>query len=80
MVTPTAVRVTPDLSLARVYVSIFAGPTPQEVFDEINKHKARIKGDVGRVIKSLHHIPELRFFIDDSLDYAEKIDDLLKNG
>jgi ribosome-binding factor A len=78
MVTATVVRVTPDLSLARVYLSIFAGPPKEEVLLNIQTHKGKIRGDVGRRLKDMRHIPDLDFHIDDSLDYAEKIDELLK--
>lgn len=78
MVTATVVRVSPDLSLARVYLSIFAGPPKEEVLAHIQTNKGKIRGDVGRRLKNMRHIPDLAFHIDDSLDYAEKIDELLK--
>lgn len=78
MVTVTVVRVTPDLSLARCYLSIFAGPPKEEVLENIKENASRIRGDVGRRLKSMKHIPNLSFFIDDSLDYANEIDELLK--
>lgn len=78
MVSVTVVRVTPDLSLAKCYLSIFAGPPKEEVLESINSNVTRIRGDVGKRLKNMRKIPELRFFIDDSLDYANKIDELLK--
>ncbi len=78
MVTPTVVRITPDLSLARVFVSIFAGPPKEEVLQNILVNKSKIRGEVGRRIKNMKMIPNLDFKIDDSLDYAAKIDELLK--
>lgn len=78
MVTPTIVRVTSDLSLARVYISIFAGPPKEEVLANINQNKGKIKKDVGQRLKNMRKIPDIEFKIDDSLDYAEQIDDLLK--
>lgn len=78
MVSATVVRVTPDLSLARCYVSIFAGPPKDEVLDNIKLNASRIRGEVGRRLKNMSRIPELQFYIDDSLDYANEIDDLLK--
>ena len=78
MVTATVVRVTSDLSLARVYLSIFAGPPKEEVLANILANKGKIRGEVGRRLKNMRHIPDLDFLIDDSLDYAEKIDELLK--
>lgn len=78
MVSPTVVRVTPDLSLARCYVSIFAGPPKEEVIQSIESNSSKIRGEVGNRLKNMKHIPNLKFFIDDSLDYASEIDDLLK--
>lgn len=47
MVTPTVVRVSPDLSLARVYLSIFAGPDKQEVLKSINENKSKVRGHLA---------------------------------
>ena len=78
MVTVTVVRVSPDLSSAKCYLSIFAGPPKDEVLEHIKVNASRIRGEVGRRLKNMKHIPSLSFFIDDSLDYAIKIDELLK--
>ena len=78
MVSVTQVRVTSDLSLARCYISVFAGAKPKEVLDNINLHAGRIRGEVGKSLKNMRKIPELAFFIDDSMEYAAKIDELLK--
>lgn len=78
MVTVTIVRVSPDLSSAKCYLSIFAGPPKEEVLKNIQTHSARIRGEVGRRLKNMKHIPTLTFYIDDSIDYASKIDELLK--
>ncbi len=78
MVTPTVVRITPDLSLVRVFVSIFAGPPKEEVIAHITENKSKIRGEIGKSIKNMKKIPNLEFKIDDSLDYAMKIDELLK--
>lgn len=80
MVTVTVVRITPDLSLAKCYLSVFAGPPKEEVLDNIKQNASRIRGEVGRRLKNMKKIPELLFYIDDSLDYANEIDDLLKNS
>lgn len=78
MVSVTTVRVTPDLSLAKVYVSIFAGPPAKEVLESINLNMGKVKSHLGKALKGMRKIPDLMFYIDDSLDYAEKIDELLK--
>lgn len=79
MVTVTIVRATSDFSLARIYLSIFAGPPKEEVFTNIKSLSGKIRKEIGQKLKSMHHIPALEFFIDDSLDYAEEIDRLLKD-
>jgi ribosome-binding factor A len=78
MVSVTTVRVTSDLSLARIFVSIFAGPDKKVVLKNIQDNARRIRGEVGKRLKNMHRIPELAFYIDDSLDYAENINQLLK--
>lgn len=78
MVTVTIVRVTPDLSLARVYMSVFAGPPKDEVLAHIQENASKIRGEVGRRLKNMKKCPGLTFHIDDSLDYAMEIDELLK--
>jgi len=77
MVSVTVVRVTPDLSLARVYLSIFAGPSKEEVLESVNVNSKKIRGEVGKRLKNMRKIPELIFKIDDSLDYAMEIQNLL---
>ena len=79
MVSVTIVRVSADLGVARVYLSIFAGPEKKEVLKSIHENARKIRGEVGKRLKNMHKIPELLFFIDDSLDYAEEIDNLLKD-
>ena len=79
MVSVTIVRVTSDLSLARIYLSVFMGPDKKEVIKNIQENSRKIRGEVGKRLKNMHKIPELLFYIDDSLDYAETIDKLLKD-
>ena len=71
LVSVSAVRVSPDLSIARAYLSIFPSERANEIIESIN-HSAR------SVRYQLRKTPELTFFIDDSLDYIEHIDSLLK--
>ncbi|MEO9534244.1 MAG: 30S ribosome-binding factor RbfA [Crocinitomicaceae bacterium] len=80
MVSVTVVNVAPDMSFAKVYVSIFGGSsTNKEVLENINQHKGEVRYEIGkRLGKSFRIIPNLAFHIDDSLDYAEEIDRLLK--
>jgi ribosome-binding factor A len=79
MISVTAVRVTRDMSLARCYLSIFPSEGSAAVLTEIKLHKSHLRGELGQAVRfQLRHVPELEFFIDDSLDYIEKIDTLLK--
>ena len=79
MVSPTVVRVTSDLSLARVYVSVFAADDPEKVIENIELNKGKIKKEIGKQLRNFRKIPELVFKIDDSLDYASKIDEILNS-
>lgn len=80
MVTVTTVRVTPDLSLAKTYLSIFSPKEDQKtVLKHINDNSGKIRFEVGKELSNLRKIPELSFYIDDSLDYAMEIDRLLKH-
>ena len=72
-------RVSPDLSVCRVYLSVFPSEKAQEIVQNINTNQRQVRYELGtRVGKQLRIIPELKFFIDDSLDYVEHIDELLK--
>lgn len=78
MITVTKVQVTSDLSIARTYLSIFGKPVP-ETLKLVETHTKEIRHQLGlRVKNQLRHIPDLRFYIDDSLDYIENIERLLK--
>lgn len=79
MVTVSEVRVTPDLSIAKTYVSIFPSAKAPEVLDTLEQNKSALRGELGRkVAKQLRIVPEIDFYLDTSLDYAEHIDELLK--
>ncbi len=76
-ITVTVVRVSSDLSSAKIYVSIMANKDVDLVFQSINDQKTHIRKLLGNLIgKQVRVIPELSFFIDDSYDYAEKINKL----
>jgi len=79
MVSVTVVRVSADLGVARVYISVFAGPDKKDVLKSIQENSRKIRGEVGKRLKNMHKIPELSFYIDDSIDYAEEINNLLKH-
>lgn len=79
MVSVTSVRMSPDLALARVRLSIFPSDRAAAVMHLITRHSRSIRGELGkRIAKQMRIVPELVFAVDDSLDYVEKIDELLK--
>ena len=79
LVSVSIVRISPDMSIARVYLSVFPSERSQEIVKNINDNMKSIRYELGtRVRHQLRIIPELKFFVDDSLDYAERIDELLK--
>jgi ribosome-binding factor A len=79
MVSVTKVRVSPDLSICTAYLSVFPSEKGEEILKNINANEKRIRFDLGKKVRNqLRIIPELRFFLDDSLDYLEHIDELLK--
>ena len=79
LVSVTSVSVSPDLSIARVYISVFPSDRSDEIVKNLNGNVRSIRFELGnRLRHQLRIIPELKFFIDDSLDYLERIDELLK--
>lgn len=78
MVTVTKVKVSPDLSLAKVYLSLFATPDKEVLMADIKRHSSEIRGKLGsRIRNQLRVVPNLQFYDDDSLDYIENIENLL---
>jgi len=78
MVTVTKVKVSPDLSLAKVYLSLFATPDKEVLMADIKRHSSEIRGKLGsRIRNQLRVVPDLQFYDDDSLDYIENIENLL---
>lgn len=79
MISVTRCRISPDLSICTAYLSIFPSERGEELLKNIHANEKTIRYELGtRVRNQLRIIPELRFFIDDSLDYIERIDELLK--
>jgi len=79
-VTITMARVSPDLGIAKIYLSIFGAKDPKAVMDQIESHHKEIRKKLGMKIRhQARIIPELKFFLDDSLDYVDKIEKLLKD-
>lgn len=84
MVSISSVKITPDLFEARIYLSFFQVKDNEAALGKIKERSSEIRGDLGkRVRHQLRSIPQLTFYIDDTLDYVFKIEKLLneiKNG
>ena len=79
MVTVSEVRISPDLSVAKVFVSIFPSEKAEKVMGILEENAKAIRGELGRMVaKQFRIVPELIFILDSTLDYAEHIEELLK--
>lgn len=79
-ITVTLVRMSPDLGVARVYLSMMMVEDKQKLIDHIIERKGYIRKLLGaRIGKKVRVIPELMFFLDDSMEYSDNIDRILKN-
>lgn len=79
MVSVTKVKISPDLSICTACLSVFPSEKGEEILQNITANEKTIRYDLGKNVRNqLRIIPELRFFLDDSLDYLERIDELLK--
>lgn len=78
LVSVSAVRVSPDLSVAKAYLSVFPSDKAGEILDNINHNAKTIRYELAQKVRyQLRKTPELAFYLDDSLDYLENIDNLL---
>jgi len=81
LVSVSSVRVSSDLSVAKAYLSIFPSEKAKMQLEHIQKHSREIRYEIAQRVKNqLRKMPELVFFLDDSLDYIENIDRLLAKG
>lgn len=79
LISVTKVSVTVDLSIAKIYLSLFPPEKAVEVLKGIQSNSFQVKHDLAKLLKNqLRKIPELNFYLDDSLDYIEKIDEALQ--
>ena len=79
LVTVSEVRVSPDLSVAKVFVSIFPSEKQESVMQLLEENNKAIRGELGHLVaKQFRIVPELIFLLDSTLDYAEHIEELLK--
>jgi len=80
LISVTKVRVSPDLSFAKIYISIFPSTNQTEILQAVQDHGHKIRFELGHKVRSqLRIVPDIAFYIDDSLDYIDKIDKLLKS-
>lgn len=79
IVSVSAVRVSPDLSIAKVYLSVFPSDKAQEILENIKRTSKTVRYDLAQKVRfQLRKTPELAFYLDDTLDYLENIDHLLQ--
>ena len=79
LVTVTEVRVSPDFNYAKIYVSIFPFDKAPETMAVLDKQNPFIRRELGRRIKDqLKSVPEIQFFLDDSLEYIEHLEQAMK--
>lgn len=80
LITVSTVRVSPDLSVAKAYISVFPSDKASQILDNINASGKTIRYELAQRVRfQLRKTPELTFFLDDSLDYIEKIDNLIQS-
>ena len=78
IVTVTTVRVSPDLSVAKAYISVFPSDKSEAVLESVRKSAQSSRYELAKIVRyQLRKTPELSFFLDDSMDYLENIDSLL---
>lgn len=76
----TKVRISPDLSFAKIYISIFPATNQEEILKSVQDQGQKIRFELGQKVRSqLRIVPDIAFHIDDSLDYIDHIDKLLKS-
>ncbi len=81
IITVTVVHVSPDLGLAKIYLSLFPSDNKDELLEKIIEKTSFLRNELSKKIRhQVRSIPELAFYLDDSLDYADNIDQLLKNS
>lgn len=79
LVSVSGVKISPDLSVAKVYVSVFPSAKSDAVMKILEDNSRVLRGELGaKVAKQLRIVPEIAFFLDSSLDYVEHIEELLK--
>lgn len=79
LVSVIGVKISPDLSVAKIYVSVFPSEKAQSVMEQLQENGRALRGELGnKVARQLRIVPEIVFYLDSSLDYVEHIEQLLK--
>ncbi len=79
LVSVSGVKISPDLSVAKIYVSVFPSEKAQSVMEQLQENGRALRGELGnKVARQLRIVPEIVFYLDSSLDYVEHIEQLLK--
>ena len=79
LVSVSGVKVSPDLSVAKIYISVFPSDKAEGVMEALQENNKALRGELGgKVGKQLRIVPEVIFYLDSSLDYVEHIEELLK--
>ena len=79
LITVAVIRMSPDLGFAKVYLSFFLAQDKDALLKNMRAHNAQIRYELGKVVgKQLRVVPGLQFYRDDSIDYAQNINELLK--
>lgn len=79
LVSVTKATITSDLSIARFYISVFNAEDPKEVVLELNKNKFEFRRHLGNQLRNMRKIPNLEFYLDDTLEYVEKMEKVFKD-
>ncbi len=77
LITISNVKLTPDLKIARIYYSAYEKQKRKALAEKLESKKIEIRKDLASKIKNMRFIPELEFYLDDTLDYVEEIEILL---
>ena len=78
MISISSVKITPDLYEARIYLSFFQVKDPEAALEKFKERSSEIRGELGKRMRhQLRSIPQLTFYLDDTLDYVFKIEKLL---
>ena len=81
MITVTKVQITKDLAIAKVNLSLFGTKDKKALLDKIRQHTREIRHQLAQQVHAqLRIMPDLQFYLDDSLDYIDNIEQLLKDG